>query len=78
MVLWRSQLNEVEFCRKKGENMTKKISWLKIAWNLSLLYKKLPEQEKADFMEILDNKDDVGMEFFLKRHWKQIFRRNKQ
>ena len=52
--------------------MTKKISWLKIAWNLSLLYKKLPEQEKADFMEILDNKDDVGMEFFLKRHWKQI------
>ena len=48
------------------------ISWLKIAWNLSLLYKKLPEQEKADFMEILDNKDDVGMEFFLKRHWEQI------
>jgi len=50
----------------------KKISWLKIAWNLSQLYKKLPEQEKADFMEILDDKDDVGMEFFLKHHWKQI------
>lgn len=41
-----------------------RISWLKIAWNLILLYKKLPEQEKADFMEILDDKDDAGMEFF--------------
>ena len=52
--------------------MTKKISWLKIAWNLSLLYKKLPKQEKVDFMEILDDKDDVVIEFFLKHHWKQI------
>lgn len=57
---------------KERRKYGKKISWLKIAWNLSLLYEKLPEQEKADFMEILDDKDDVGMEFFLKRHWKQI------
>lgn len=49
----------------------KKISWLKIAWNLSRLCKKIPEREKAKFMEILANKDDVGMEFFLKHHWKQ-------
>lgn len=52
--------------------MMKKISWLKIAWNLSQLYKKLPNQEKKEFMEILDDKDDVRMEFFLKHHWKQI------
>ena len=54
--------------------MTKKISWLKIAWNLSLLYKKLPEQEKADFMEILDNKDDVGLEHLQKIHnnWEKV------
>lgn len=62
----------MKFHRKKRENMMKKISWLKIAWNLSQLYKKLPKQEKADFMEILDDKDDVRMEFFLKHHWKQI------
>ena len=62
----------MKFHRKKRENMMKKISWLKIAWNLSQLYKKLPKQEKADFMEILDDTDDVGMEFFLKHHWKQI------
>ena len=62
----------MKFHRKKRENMMKKISWLKIAWNLSQLYKKLPKQEKADFMEILDDKDDVGMEFFLKHHWNQI------
>lgn len=62
----------MKFHRKKRENMMKKISWLKIAWNLSQLYKKLPNQEKKEFMEILDDKDDVGMEFFLKHHWKQI------
>lgn len=52
--------------------MMKKISWLKIAWNLSQLYKKLPNQEKKEFMEILDNKDGVSMKFFLRHHWKQI------
>lgn len=62
----------MKFHRKKRENMTKKISWLKIAWNLSQLYKKLPNQEKKEFMEILNDKDDVRMEFFLKHHWKQI------
>ena len=32
----------------------------------------LPNQEKKEFMEILDNKDGVSMEFFLRHHWKQI------
>lgn len=49
-----------------------KVSWLKIAWDCSRLYKKLSVQEREELVKILDNNDDVEMEFFLRHHWKLI------
>ena len=57
---------------ERSVKIMKIISWLKITWNLYRVYKKLSDKEKEEFMEILKNRDDIGMEFFLRHHWKEI------
>ena len=48
------------------------ITDLKFAWKLFCIYMKLSIEDRNEFIRLLETGDEVGLEFFFRRHRKLI------